>query len=77
MLGDVDDAALQEQLRELAHPLGCECFVEHLDSGRWLASFKRFGEPAGLAPRGVILKSAEAIDRRTALEALRALALET
>jgi hypothetical protein len=76
MLGDVDDAALEQELRELAYPLGCECFVQHLDNGHWVAAFKQFGNPADIAPRGAILKSAGADDRRSALEALRALALE-
>jgi hypothetical protein len=72
----VDDAALEQELRDLAFERDCELVVEHLDDGRWRPAFKQFADSAAIAPRGVILKSAEAGDRRTALEALRTMALE-
>lgn len=68
----MDDAELEAELRDLAFQSDCELLVEHLDNGRWRASFKQFGDPSSIAPHGVILKAAEHGDRRVALEALRA-----
>jgi hypothetical protein len=77
MLGAaVDDSALEQELRELVFARDCDLMVEHLEDGRWRPAFKQFGDPAALAPRGVILMAAEAGDRRMALEALRRMALE-
>jgi hypothetical protein len=76
MLPDVDEAGLEQHLRDLTFSLDCEFFIERIDDGRWRAAFKQFGDPAGIAPRGVILKAAEHRDRRGALEALRALAAQ-
>jgi hypothetical protein len=62
------DAALEQELRELAFARDCELLIEHLEDGRWRPAFKQFGDPGAIAPRGVILLAAEAGDRRAALE---------
>ena len=66
---NLSDEKLLERLLYMAAATQCE-LVEEERKGGWLVAFKRFDQPPDVAPEGVIVRSAEAADRRAAREHL-------
>ena len=69
MYDHLDDAAIEAQIRERASAQNCELVIERLESGEWRVALNQSSAlGAGLAPRGFVLYSVDAPEKRDALE---------